>query len=63
MKKLLNPWTAVLTLLLCLLVRVNDGSFVESIRLRYFDQLITSKETSVSKLIPVSYTHLRAHET
>jgi CHASE2 domain-containing sensor protein len=53
MKKLLNPWTAVLTLLLCLFVRVNDGSFVESIRLRYFDQLITSKETSVSKLIQV----------
>ena len=53
MKKLLNPWTAVFTLLLCLFVRVNDANFIESVRLRYFDQLITSKETSVSKLIQV----------
>jgi adenylate cyclase len=53
MKKLLNPWTAIITLLLCLLVRVEDGNFVESVRLRYFDQLITSKETSVSKLVHV----------
>ena len=53
MKKLLNPWTAIITLLLCLAVRVNDGNFVESVRLRYFDQLITSKETSVSKLVHV----------
>lgn len=53
MKKLLNPWTAVLTLLLCLFVRVNDANFIESVRLRYFDQLIISKETSVSKLIQV----------
>jgi adenylate cyclase len=53
MKKLLNPWTAIITLLLCLFVRVEDGNFVESVRLRYFDQLITSKETSVSKLVHV----------
>lgn len=53
MKKLLNPWTAIITLLLCLFVRVNDGNFVESVRLRYFDQLLTSKETSVSKLVHV----------
>jgi adenylate cyclase len=53
MKKLLNPWTAIITLLLCLFVRVEDGNFVESVRLRYFDQLLTSKETSVSKLVHV----------
>lgn len=53
MKKLLNPWTAIVTLLLCLFVRVEDGNFVESVRLRYFDQLLTSKETSVSKLVHV----------
>jgi adenylate cyclase len=53
MKKLLSPWTAIITLLLCLFVRVDDGNFVESVRLRYFDQLITSKETSVSKLVHV----------
>jgi adenylate cyclase len=44
MKKiLLNPWTALLTLTLVLLVRVADPSFVESVRLRYFDQLVTSQ--------------------
>ena len=47
MKRLLNPWTAIITLLLCLFVRVEDGNFVESVRLRYFDQLITSKETCI----------------
>ena len=43
MKKiLLSSWTALLTLFLVVLVRVWDPSFVESVRLRYFDQLITS---------------------
>ena len=47
MKKiLLNPWTALLTLALITLLRLWDPSFVESVRLRYFDQLITSKETA-----------------
>ncbi len=39
-KLLLNPWTALVTLSLVLLVRLWDPSFVESVRLRYFDQLI-----------------------
>ena len=44
MKKiLLNPWTAVATLIIVLLVRLLDPTFVESVRLRYFDQLITSQ--------------------
>jgi adenylate cyclase len=44
MKKiLLNPWTALLTLAIVLLVRFLDPSFVESVRLRYFDQLIVSQ--------------------
>lgn len=42
-KLLLNPWTALVTLALILLVRFWDPSFVESVRLRYFDQLITSQ--------------------
>ena len=42
MKKiLLSPWTALITLALVLGVRVADPVFVESIRLRYFDQLVT----------------------
>ena len=43
MKKfILSPWTALITLFLVLSVRVWDPGFVESVRLRYFDQLITS---------------------
>lgn len=41
-KVLLNPWTALVTLVVVVLVRFFDPAFVESVRLRYFDQLITS---------------------
>ena len=54
MKKfLLSPWTAVLTLLLILAVRIADPTFIESVRLRYFDTLITGKEATVSKQVHV----------
>lgn len=53
MKKLLSPWMALITLVLLLSIRVSDPSFVESIRLRYFDQLITSKGTTVSEQVHV----------
>lgn len=44
MKKiLLSPWLALITLLLIAGVRFVDPAFVESVRLRYFDQLITSQ--------------------
>jgi adenylate cyclase len=44
MKKiLLSPWLALITLLLVAGVRFVDPSFVESVRLRYFDQLVTSQ--------------------
>lgn len=44
MKKiLLSPWLAVVTLVLMLGIRFVDPSFVESVRLRYFDQLVTSQ--------------------
>jgi adenylate cyclase len=49
-KLLLNPWTALFTLALIISIRIADFSFVESIRLRYFDQLITSQPV---KDIPV----------
>jgi adenylate cyclase len=52
-KLLFSPWTAILTLVLLICIRVSDPSFVESIRLRYFDQLITSKGTSVSQQVHV----------
>ena len=42
MKKiLLSPWTALLTLALVVGIRIADPSFVESVRLRYFDTLVT----------------------
>lgn len=51
MKKiLLSPWTALLTLMLIVGVRYADPAFVESVRLRYFDQLITSQP---AKDVPV----------
>ena len=49
-KLLLNPWTALVTLALVLLVRIADPAFVESVRLLYFDQLVKSQP---SKDVPV----------
>ena len=51
MKKiLLSPWLAIVTLALIVGVRFADPSFVESVRLRYFDQLVTSQP---AKDVPV----------
>jgi len=43
MKKLISPWWALLLLLIIIPIRVEDPAFVESLRLRYFDTLISSK--------------------
>ena len=40
-KLLLSPWTALLTLALVVGIRIADPAFVESVRLRYFDTLVT----------------------
>ena len=53
-KILLSPWTAILTLALVLGIRVMDFSFVESIRLRYFDQLIAAKAPTVNNIYTVN---------
>lgn len=53
MKKLLSPWMAIVTLMLLVCIRVADPTFVESVRLRYFDQLITSKGTTTSEQVAV----------
>ena len=42
-KILVSPWTALITLALITALRVADPTFVESVRLRYFDTLVTSK--------------------
>ena len=48
LKKILtSPWTALITLALVVGLRVADPTFVESVRLRYFDTLVTSKPTEV----------------
>ena len=42
LKKILTtPWTALLTLALVVGIRIADPTFVESVRLRYFDTLVT----------------------
>jgi adenylate cyclase len=55
MKKiLLSPWTALLTLALILSIRIADPVFVESVRLRYFDTLITSKASTQNNIYTVN---------
>jgi adenylate cyclase len=42
-KILVSPWTALITLGILVYVIMQGPTFVESVRLRYFDQLITSQ--------------------
>ena len=53
-KIILSPWTALLTLALVVGIRVADPSFVESVRLRYFDTLITSKAPTDNNIVTVN---------
>ena len=53
-KLLLSPWTALLTLVLVVGIRIADPSFVESVRLRYFDTLITSKAPTENNIYTVN---------
>jgi adenylate cyclase len=53
-KILLKPWTALLTLAVVVGVRFTDPSFVESVRLRYFDELITSQPAKMVKIDTVN---------
>ena len=50
----LSPWTALATLALILCVRVADPAFVESVRLKYFDTLITSKAPTENNIYTVA---------
>jgi adenylate cyclase len=55
MKKiLLSPWTALLTLILIVSLRAADPTFVESVRLRYFDTLITAKAPTENNVYTVN---------
>ena len=53
-KLLLSPWTALITLCLVVGLRTADPAFVESIRLRYFDTLITSKAPTANNIYTVN---------
>jgi adenylate cyclase len=53
-KLLLSPWTALLTLVLVLGIRIADPTFVESVRLRYFDTLIVNKEPTFNNIYTVN---------
>jgi adenylate cyclase len=53
-KLILSPWTALLTLALVLGIRIADPTFVESVRLRYFDTLITSKAPTENNIVTVN---------
>ena len=46
-KIITSPWTALITLALVVGLRVADPTFIESIRLRYFDTLVTSRAPEV----------------
>ena len=52
--KWVSPWTAIVTLVLILTVRVADPKFVESVRLRYFDTLITGKTATQNSIYTVN---------
>ena len=53
-KLLLSPWTALLTLALVVGIRIADPSFVESVRLRYFDTLIIAKAPTENNIYTVN---------
>ena len=44
---LTSPWTALITLAVIIAIRMVDPAFVESVRLRYFDTLVTSRAPEI----------------
>ena len=53
-KILLSPWLSLVTLALLVSIRIIDPSFVESVRLRYFDTVITSKTPTTNNIYTVN---------
>ena len=54
MKRLLSPWWALITLALIVSVYATNNTFLESVKLRYFDQLIVSKEPTENNIYTVN---------
>ena len=53
-KLLVNPWTALLTLGIIVAVLLQQPTFVESVRLRYFDQLIGNQKPTENNIYTVN---------
>lgn len=53
-KILLNPWTSLITVMVVISIRISDPSFVESVRLRYFDTLIAEKPSTENPIFTVN---------
>ena len=53
-KLLVSPWTALITLALIIFVVTKGFTFVESVKLRYFDQLITSAPPTQNNIYTVN---------
>ncbi len=53
-KIFLSPWTALLTLALVVGIRIADPSFIENVRLKYFDELITAKAPTENNIYTVN---------
>jgi adenylate cyclase len=51
---LLSPWTAIITLLVIVSVVFSGPTFVESVKLRYFDTLITKQKETVNNIYTVN---------
>jgi adenylate cyclase len=52
-KLLVSPWTALITLAIILAVTLQGPTFVESVRLRYFDTLIVDRTAEANEQIHV----------
>jgi adenylate cyclase len=53
-KILVSPWTALITLAIIITVITSGPTFVESVRLRYFDTLISSKAPTENNIYTVN---------
>ena len=53
LKIILSPWLAILTLFLAISIRIDNPAFVESMRMRYFDTLISGKQTTESENVTI----------
>jgi hypothetical protein len=53
-KMLLSPWTALITLIIIVSVVFTGPTFVESVKLRYFDTLITKQKETVNNIYTVN---------